>query len=77
VARTTARVVDLQFGPEGFLYYADFDGGNVYRLAYYPGNTPPIARLTASVLSGPVPLDVTFDASASSDEEDGSNLLFE
>ncbi|WP_159397107.1 PQQ-dependent sugar dehydrogenase [Sorangium cellulosum] len=76
VKKTSGRVVDLQMGPDGKLYYVDFDGGNIYRVAYFAGNTPPEARLTASPTSGPAPLTVHLDASGSSDAEDGGALSF-
>ena len=46
--------------------YADYDRGEIRRVHYY-GNTPPVASFTATPAIGPAPLDVTFDASASSD----------
>ena len=76
VTRASGRVVDLQMGPDGKLYYADFDGGSVYRIAYYVANTPPVASLVANPTSGAAPLAVAFDASASNDAEDGANLSF-
>ncbi len=76
VTKSSGRVVDIQMGPDGFLYYVDFDGGNIYRIAYYPANVPPQAQLTAAPTSGPVPLFVQFDASASVDSEDGTALSY-
>jgi glucose/arabinose dehydrogenase len=66
--------VDIEEGPDGALYYAslfgdeEFGPGAIHRIAYAPG--APTARLEAdhpwgSVESGP--LEVTLDASASSD----------
>ncbi len=40
-----------------------------------PGNTPPVADISATPISGEVPLDVVFDASGSTDAEDGSTGL--
>jgi glucose/arabinose dehydrogenase len=76
VQKSSGRMVDLQMGPDGSLYYVDFDGGNVYRVSYFPENTPPSALLSASPNSGPTPLTVSFDASASNDAEDGALLDF-
>ena len=35
--------VDLQIGPDGDLFYADFDGGTIRRIHYTAGNQPPRA----------------------------------
>jgi uncharacterized repeat protein (TIGR01451 family) len=65
-----ANPVDLQVGPDGALYYADFDGGTIRRIAYSV-NQPPIASATGTPTNGPAPLTVTFNGSASSDPEGG------
>jgi uncharacterized repeat protein (TIGR01451 family) len=65
-----ANPVDLQVGPDGALYYADFDGGTIRRIAYAL-NQPPIASATGSPTNGPAPLTVSFDDSGSSDPEGG------
>jgi uncharacterized repeat protein (TIGR01451 family) len=65
-----ANPVDLQVGPDGALYYPDFDGGTIRRIAYSI-NEPPIASATGSPTSGPAPLTVNFDGSGSSDPEGG------
>ena len=65
-----ANPVDLQVGPDGALYYADFDGGTIRRIAY-AANLPPVATATGTPTSGPAPLTVDFDGSASSDPEGG------
>ena len=65
-----ANPVDLKIGPDGALYYADFDGGTIRRIAF-AGNQPPIADATASPTNGPAPLTVNFDGSGSSDPEGG------
>ena len=64
--------VDIEEGPDGYLYYADLYGdeeyglGAIHRIAFSPG--APTARLTANPPYGlSLPLHVTFDASASSD----------
>jgi uncharacterized repeat protein (TIGR01451 family) len=64
-----ANPVDLQVGYDGALYYADFDGGTIRRIAY--GANQPIASATASPTNGPAPLTVQFDGSGSSDPEGG------
>ena len=63
---TDGGAVFLTTAPNGDLMYADYDRGEVRRIHYY-GNDPPVASFTATPAIGPAPLDVTFDASASSD----------
>jgi glucose/arabinose dehydrogenase len=65
----------LLFGPSGggqALYYTTYaNGGEIRKIEYVgAGNRTPTARATASPSSGPLPLDVTFDASESSDPDD-------
>jgi glucose/arabinose dehydrogenase len=67
----TANPVALNVGPDGALYYADFEGGTIRRIAYNV-NHPPLAFAGASPTSGPAPLTVTFDGSSSSDPEGGA-----
>ncbi len=38
-------------------------------------NTPPVARISASVVSGPAPLDVNFDGSNSTDADEGDSIV--
>jgi glucose/arabinose dehydrogenase len=70
------RPVDIQRGPDGRLYIADFDGGRIVRINFFAANQPPTAVLEADPTSGPGPLLVDFDASSSSDPEDGSSLSY-
>jgi glucose/arabinose dehydrogenase len=67
-----AGPVDLQQGPDGRLYYVDLEGGAIHRIAYPAGNNVPTARATATPDHGPVPLNVAFDGSASSDPDGGA-----
>jgi glucose/arabinose dehydrogenase len=54
-AAGAANPVDLQVGPSGELYYADFDGGTIRRIEYTPagaahaaaGNQAPAATITS------------------------------
>ncbi len=61
-AAGAANPVDLQFGPDGALYYADFDGGAIRRIAFTAttDTTPPTVSLTApaggSSVSGTTPV---------------------
>jgi glucose/arabinose dehydrogenase/PKD repeat protein len=71
-----ASPVDLQIGPNGDLFYVDFDQGTIRRVQYSVANQPPIARATANPTSGAVPLAVSFDGTGSSDPE-GSTLTYE
>jgi glucose/arabinose dehydrogenase len=44
-AVAAAGPVDLELGPEGDLFYADFDGGTVRRIRYAGGNAAPVAHI--------------------------------
>jgi PKD repeat protein len=69
-----ANPVNLENGPNGDLFYVDFDGGTIRRITYAV-NQPPVAVATASPTTGAAPLTVAFDGSASSDPE-GNSLSF-
>jgi glucose/arabinose dehydrogenase len=62
--------VNLQFGPDGALYYPDFDGGRIQRIAYSIANQDPTAAIDATPQRGPAPLTVELDGSGSSDPDD-------
>jgi glucose/arabinose dehydrogenase len=63
-----ANPVNLEIGPEGDLFYADFDGGTIRRIRYTSSvNQPPTAVASATPTSGSAPLTVNFNGSASSD----------
>src|SRR5262245_43792489 len=70
-AAPASTPVDLEVGPDGDLYWADFGGGTIRRMHYTPDNTPPSAVIAASPASGPVPLAVDFDGRGSSDPDPG------
>jgi PKD repeat protein len=71
-ANLSGGSVNLERGPGGDLFYVDYDGGRVRRITYFGGNQPPLVDLKASTDSGPSPLLVQFDASASIDPEGGA-----
>jgi glucose/arabinose dehydrogenase len=71
-----ANPVDLEMGPDGNLYYADFDGGTIRRIEYFVQNQPPVAVATASPTSGDAPLTVNFSGTASSDPDTGNTIAF-
>ncbi|HEX2738942.1 MAG TPA: PQQ-dependent sugar dehydrogenase [Rubrobacter sp.] len=70
-----AGPVDLEIGPGGDLFYADFDSGTIRRIQYAAANEPPVADATASPTNGAVPLTVSFDGRGSSDP-DGDTLTY-
>ncbi|WP_238547368.1 discoidin domain-containing protein [Actinoplanes friuliensis] len=67
-AASAANPVDLAIGPGGDLYYVDA-GGTIRRVRYFAGNQPPNAVLVAAPTTGPGPLTVSFDATASDDPD--------
>jgi glucose/arabinose dehydrogenase len=71
-----ANPVALQVGPDGNLYYADFDGGTIRRIEFFSANSPPTAVATASPRTGPAPLTVEFDGTGSSDPDAGDTLTY-
>jgi glucose/arabinose dehydrogenase len=71
-----ANPVQLVVGPDGSLYYPDFDGGRVMRIDFVGVNAPPVAVAVADVTSGLLPLDVQFDASQSTDPDAGDTLSY-
>jgi glucose/arabinose dehydrogenase len=70
-----ANPVDLVIGPNGDLFYPDFDGGTIRRITSTGANQAPTAVIQASPTSGPAPLTVQFSGSGSSDPE-GTPLTY-
>jgi glucose/arabinose dehydrogenase len=71
-----ANPVDLEMGPDGNLYYVDFNGGTIRRIEYFIANQPPIAIATANPTTGNAPLTVNFDGTGSSDPDPGNTITF-
>jgi glucose/arabinose dehydrogenase len=69
-----ANPVDIQISPGGELFYADFDGGTIRRIQY--ANQSPVAVASANPTSGPTPLTVNFDGTASSDPDPGDAITY-
>jgi glucose/arabinose dehydrogenase/PKD repeat protein len=74
--RPTGGIVNLVVGPNGDLFYPNIDQGQIHRITYFSANTPPVASFTATPSSGPAPLSVSFDATASSDPDNDLPLTF-
>jgi PKD repeat protein/glucose/arabinose dehydrogenase len=75
-AAGAANPVQLQIGPGGDLFYADFDGGTIRRVRFTPANNPPTAVATGNPTSGSAPLTVQFNGSGSSDPDVGDSLSY-
>lgn len=71
-----ANPVDLEMGPDGKLYYTDFDGGTIRRINHFNANQPPIAIASANPTNGNAPLTVNFNGTASSDPDVGNTISF-
>jgi glucose/arabinose dehydrogenase len=69
--------VDIVVGPDGNIYYPDFDDGTIQQITYAAGNENPNAAADANPTSGPTPLTVQFDATGSSDPDIGDTLHYE
>jgi glucose/arabinose dehydrogenase len=67
-------IVDLETGPDGYVYAVDYVFGTVSRLV--DRESVPVARLEASATQGPTPLTVQLDASSST-QAGGGALTFD
>jgi glucose/arabinose dehydrogenase len=63
--------VDVQFGPDGSLYYLDLFGGTLRRVRYLG----PSAVATATPRAGEAPLEVELDGRATTDPDDPLTAL--
>jgi glucose/arabinose dehydrogenase len=70
-----ANPVNLENGPNGDLFYVDFDGGTIRRISY-PTNHDPVAVATAAPTTGDAPLTVSFDGSGSSDPDPEDQISY-
>ena len=61
-----AGPVDLVIGPNGDLFYPDFNGGTIRRVSPIATQSP-TARIVAVPTSGTAPLTVAFDGTTSTD----------
>jgi glucose/arabinose dehydrogenase len=76
VVREAGNPVDLQAGPNGDIFYVDHEGGAIHRLTFAAGNTPPVAQISATPVSGDAPMVVEFDGRTSSDSNPGDTLTY-
>ncbi|MES2437195.1 MAG: PQQ-dependent sugar dehydrogenase [Patescibacteria group bacterium] len=67
--------VDIITGPDGKIYYLTIYDGKLRRLSYSTANRAPIAKITATPLTGAAPLVVNFSSTGSSDP-DGNPLTY-
>jgi cytochrome c len=76
------KPIDLEIGADGTIYLAEYGDGwwdegtaQITRLVYVRGNRAPVAVASAQVTAGREPLEVKFDAAASTDS-DGDALNY-
>ncbi len=74
-AAPAAGPVYLTTGPNGDLFYVDFDGGTIRRIRYAT-NQAPTAVAQAAPVSGSAPLTVVFNGSASTDPDAGDTITY-
>jgi hypothetical protein len=70
-----ANPVDLQIGPGGDLFYADFDGGTIRRISFTAQNQP-YRGGDGDAHQRRCPSDVNFDGTRSSDPDPGDTLSY-
>jgi cytochrome c len=75
---------DIELGADGSLYVLEYGtywnaankNAKLSRITYHPGNRPPVARLTASRITGAAPLAVELSAEQSFDRDQGDSLRY-
>lgn len=80
-----SRPMDLTFGPDGAMYLLEWGNGflgnnpdaQLVKIVYNTTNKTPVARPSANVTSGAVPLTVTFSSAGSFDPDPGDVLTYE
>ena len=69
--------VDMKVGPNGDLFFVDIAFGAIRQITYTgDDNRAPTAHAVASPAYGPAPLEVGFDASGSTDPDEGDTLTY-
>lgn len=71
------NIIDMEMGPDGKLYILEYgtgwftknDNSSLSVIEYNPGNRVPDAQLAVSQKAGPVPFELSLDASSSSDPD--------
>ncbi|MEL6103897.1 MAG: PQQ-dependent sugar dehydrogenase, partial [Pseudomonadota bacterium] len=71
---STNEVVSINVGEDGALYYAMIASGEVRRVTFGDNEAPVIASASITPLDGPLPLQITFDATVS--DPDGDALTY-
>ncbi|MFU8875673.1 ThuA domain-containing protein [Micromonospora sp. SL4-19] len=74
------RPMDLTFGPDGAMYLVEWGSGfggdnadsGIYRIDYLKGTRSPIARASATPISGHAPLTVQFSSDGTRDPDGGA-----
>ncbi|WP_028661477.1 ThuA domain-containing protein [Saccharomonospora saliphila] len=82
-SQETLAPMDMRFGPDGALYLLEWGGGygrdnpdsGLYRIEYNQGDRQPVVQASASVTSGPSPLEVYFSSEGSHDPE-GTDVTY-
>ncbi len=79
-----SKPIDMEFGPDGAMYvlayganyFANNEDAQLIKIEYAAGNRVPIPNIVASKTVGPLPLEVTFNASASFDYDFEDSLSY-
>ncbi len=71
-----AKVVDMQVGPDGDIYYVNNVTDDIHHIEYFGMNIPPTSVIQVDVSNGPSPFTVQFDGTGSSDPDVGDMLVY-